>query len=60
MLITYFIIDTNMDSVNDTKKYLFSRFKMEDLNEVGITFGIKVKKHNEALLRVNLTILRKS
>lgn len=40
------IIGTNMDGVNDTKKYLSSRFKMKDLNEVDTILGIKVKKHS--------------
>lgn len=54
------IIGTNMDGVNDTKKYLSSQFKMKDLNEIDTILGIKVKKHNGGLLCVNLTILRKS
>lgn len=40
------IIDTNMDGVNDTNKYLSSRFKMKDLNEIDTILGIKVKKHS--------------
>ena len=40
------IIGTNMDGVQDTKKYLSSQFKMKDLNEVDTILGIKVKKHN--------------
>ena len=38
------IIGTNMDGVQDTKKYLSSQFKMKDLNEVDTILGIKVKK----------------
>lgn len=40
------IVTTNMDGVNDTKKYLSSRFKMKDLDEVDTILGIKVKKHS--------------
>lgn len=40
------IIDTNMDGVNDTNKYLSSRFKMKDLNKIDTILGIKVKKHS--------------
>ena len=39
------IIGTNMDGVQDTKKYLSSQFKMKDLNKVDTILGIKVKKH---------------
>lgn len=38
------IIGTNMQGVNDTKKYLTSQFKMKDLGEVDTILGIKVKK----------------
>ena len=38
------IISTNMNDVNDTKKYLTSKFRIKDLNEVDIILGIKVKK----------------
>ena len=40
------IIGTNMDGVQDTKKYLSSQFKMKDLNEVDTILGIKVRKHS--------------
>ena len=53
------IIGTNMDGVQDTKKYLSSQFKMKDLNEVDTILGIKVKKHSGVLLFVNLITLRK-
>ena len=43
------IISTNINGVNDTKKYLTSKFKMKDLNEVDIILDIKVKKHSEGL-----------
>jgi hypothetical protein len=36
------IISTNMNDVNDTKKYLTSNFRMKDLNEVDTILGIKV------------------
>ena len=38
------IISTNIYGVNDTKKYITSKFKMKGLNEVDISLGIKVKK----------------
>ena len=40
------IIGTNMDGVQDTKKYLSSQFKMKYLNEVDTILGIKFKKHS--------------
>ena len=40
------IFGTNLRGVNETKKYLTSKFKMKDLNEVDTILGIKVKKHN--------------
>jgi hypothetical protein len=33
-----------MNDVNDTKKYLTSKFRIKDLNEVDAILGIKVKK----------------
>jgi len=57
------IISTNMNDVNDTKKYLTSKFRIKDLNEVDAILGIKVKKKNKNIVRgfalVNLIILRK-
>ena len=41
-----FIVSTNMHGINDTKKYLTSKFKMKDLNEVDTILGIKVKIHS--------------
>ena len=38
------IFGTNIDGVNETKKYLSSQFKMKDLGEVDTILGIKVKK----------------
>lgn len=40
-----FIICTNINGVNDTKKYLTLKFKMNDFNEVDTILGIKVRKH---------------
>ena len=40
------IIGTNMLGILETKKYLFSNFKMKDLGEVDTILGIKVRKHN--------------
>lgn len=41
------IISTNMNGINDTKKYLTSRFKMKNLGEVDTILGIKVRKHSK-------------
>jgi len=54
------IISTNMNGVNDTKKYLTSKFKIKDLNEIDTISGIKVKNTVKVLLFINLIILRKS
>ena len=40
------IIGTNIQGVNDTKKYLTSKFKMKDLGEVDTILGIKVRRHD--------------
>jgi hypothetical protein len=54
------IISTNINVVNDTKKYLTLKFKMKDLNEVDIILDIKIRKHSEGvLLFVNLIKLIK-
>jgi len=55
------IISTNINVVNDTKKYLTLKFKMKDLNEVDIILDIKIKKHSGGgvLLFVNLIKLIK-
>ena len=42
------IFGTNLKGVNETKKYLTSKFKMKNLNEVDTILGIKVKKHSES------------
>ena len=54
------IFGTNIDGVNETKKYLSSQFKMKDLGEVDTILGIKVKKSSGVMLCVNPIILRKS
>jgi len=55
------IISTNMNGVNDTKKYLTSKFKIKDLNEIDTISGIKVKKNTvRVLLFINLIVLGKS
>jgi hypothetical protein len=51
------IISTNMNDVNDTKKYLTSKFKMKSLNLVNIILGIKVRKTIRVFLFFNLIIL---
>ncbi|KAH9768292.1 Integrase catalytic domain-containing protein [Citrus sinensis] len=40
------IFGTNMQGVDDTKKYLTSQFKMKDLGEVDTILGVKVNKHS--------------
>ena len=40
------IIGTNLQGINDTKRYLTSQFKMKNLGEVDPILGIKVKKHS--------------
>jgi hypothetical protein len=35
------IISTNMNDINDTKKYLTLKLKMKDLNEVDIIMGVQ-------------------
>jgi hypothetical protein len=34
------IISTNMNDINDTKKYLTLKLKMKNLNEIDITMGV--------------------
>ena len=41
------IFGTNMKGVCETKKYLSSMFQMENLNEVDIVLGIKIKRLSE-------------
>jgi hypothetical protein len=52
------IISTNMNDVNDTKKYLTSNFRMKDLNEVDTILGIKVfkKKHSERFCTLSISL----
>jgi len=40
------IISTSKKGVDETKKYLFSLFKMKDLGEVDTILAIKVHKHS--------------
>jgi hypothetical protein len=47
------IISTNMNDVNDTKKYLTSKFKMKSLNLVNTILGIKVRKTMRVFLFFN-------
>ena len=51
------IMGTNMQGVNETKKYLTSQFKMKDMGEVDTILGIKIKKHSGVMLYVNLITL---
>ncbi|GJT60907.1 zinc finger, CCHC-type containing protein [Tanacetum coccineum] len=41
------IVGTNMEGINETKKFLSSCFQMKDMNEVDTILGIKVKRHIE-------------
>ncbi|GKC39531.1 zinc finger, CCHC-type containing protein [Tanacetum coccineum] len=40
------IVGTNMESINETKKFLSLCFQMKDMNEVDTILGIKVKRHS--------------
>ncbi|GJU69297.1 zinc finger, CCHC-type containing protein [Tanacetum coccineum] len=40
------IVRTNMEGINETKKFLSSCFQMKDMNEVDTILGIKVKRHS--------------
>ncbi|GJX41931.1 retrovirus-related pol polyprotein from transposon TNT 1-94, partial [Tanacetum coccineum] len=40
------IVETNMERINETKKFLSSCFQMKDMNEVDTILGIKVKRHS--------------
>ncbi|GJT46915.1 zinc finger, CCHC-type containing protein [Tanacetum coccineum] len=40
------IVGTNMEGINETKKFLSSCFQMKDMYEVDTILGIKVKRHS--------------
>ncbi|GKD11562.1 retrovirus-related pol polyprotein from transposon TNT 1-94 [Tanacetum coccineum] len=40
------IVGTNIEGINETKKFLSSCFQMKDMNEVDTILGIKVKRHS--------------
>ncbi|GJZ29163.1 retrovirus-related pol polyprotein from transposon TNT 1-94 [Tanacetum coccineum] len=40
------IVGTNMEGINETKKFLSSCFQKKDMNEVYTILGIKVKRHS--------------
>ncbi|GJS64807.1 hypothetical protein Tco_0679371, partial [Tanacetum coccineum] len=42
------IVGTNMEGVNETKKFLSSCIQMKDMNGVDTILGIKVKRHKKA------------
>lgn len=42
------IFGTNMKGVCKTKKYFSSVFQMNDLNEMDIILGIKIKRHSKS------------
>jgi hypothetical protein len=50
------IISTNINGVNDTNKYLTSKFQMKDLNEVDIILGIKVRKHSGRFCSLSISL----
>ncbi|GKA38548.1 zinc finger, CCHC-type containing protein [Tanacetum coccineum] len=41
------IVGTNMEGINETKKFLSSCFQMKDMNKVDTILQIKVKRHSE-------------
>ncbi|GJV96081.1 zinc finger, CCHC-type containing protein [Tanacetum coccineum] len=41
------IVGTNMEGINETKKFLSSCFQMKDMNEVDTILEIKVKRHSK-------------
>nr|GEX94660.1 retrovirus-related Pol polyprotein from transposon TNT 1-94 [Tanacetum cinerariifolium] len=40
------IVGTNIEGINETKKFMSSCFQMKDINEVYTILGIKVKRHS--------------
>ncbi|GKB04883.1 zinc finger, CCHC-type containing protein [Tanacetum coccineum] len=40
------IVGTNMEGINETKKFMSSCFQMKDMNEIDTILGIKVKRHS--------------
>ena len=38
------IFGPNVNVVNETKKFLFSKFEMKDLGEANVILGIKIKR----------------
>ncbi|GJT81330.1 zinc finger, CCHC-type containing protein [Tanacetum coccineum] len=40
------IFRTNVEGINETKKFMSSCFQMKDMNEVDTILGIKVKRHS--------------
>nr|GEW69835.1 zinc finger, CCHC-type [Tanacetum cinerariifolium] len=40
------IVGTNMEGINETKKFLSLCFQIKDMNEVDTILGIKVKRHS--------------
>ncbi|GJS09109.1 retrovirus-related pol polyprotein from transposon TNT 1-94 [Tanacetum coccineum] len=40
------IVITNMEGINETKKFMSSCFQMKDINKVDTILGIKVKRHS--------------
>ncbi|GJR28062.1 zinc finger, CCHC-type containing protein [Tanacetum coccineum] len=40
------IVGTNVEGINETKKFMSSCFQMKDMNEVDTILGIKVKRHS--------------
>ncbi|GJZ55719.1 retrovirus-related pol polyprotein from transposon TNT 1-94 [Tanacetum coccineum] len=42
------IVGTNIEGINESKKFMSSCFQMKDINEVDTILGIKVKRHKEA------------
>ena len=43
------ILSNDMKGIMETKRFLYSNFKMEDLGEVDTILGIKVRRNNGVL-----------
>jgi len=49
------IFGTNLEGIQETKKYLASQFKMKDMDDVDTILGIKVQKHSGVMLLLSPT-----
>jgi len=53
------IFGTNLEGIQENKKYLTSQFKMKDMNEVDTILGTKVRNMAEVMLLANPIIYLK-